>query len=215
MSNLSDAKIKDILPSSIVEDQNVQDIGETSDRYLHDIFEKLQCILLLPNLNALPEEIIDSLAWQYHVDFYELNMPIAQKRGMVREAIYWHRIKGTPAAVEKVVTAVFRSATVQENWEYGGQPYFFRVTGITESLTDADTITRLVSAINSAKNTRSWLDGIEFKRDIPQTIYWAGPMDEHKDVVIGLPQYHAPSVTNARYMAGAMHIHKEEVINHG
>lgn len=215
MSNLSDAKIKDILPSSIAEDQIVQDIGETSDRYLHDIFEKLQCILLLPNLNVLPEEIIDSLAWQYHVDFYELDMPIAKKRDMVREAIYWHRIKGTPAAVEKVVTAVFRSATVQENWEYGGDPYYFRVADVSEPLTDPDTITRLVTAINSAKNTRSWLEGIEFKRDIPQTIYWAGPMDEHKDVVIGLPQYHAPSVTNPRYMTGAMHIHKEEVINHG
>ena len=215
MSNLADVKTKDILPSSIAEDQNVQELSATNDSYLHEIFEKVQCILLLPNLDTLPEDVVDSLAWQYHVDFYEMNMPIAKKRNMVREAIYWHRIKGTPAAVEKVVTAVFRSATVQENWEYGGQPYFFRVTGITEPLTDADTITRLVSAINSAKNERSWLDGIDFKRDIPQTLFWAGPIHEHKEVVIGIPKYHAPNLRNVRYVTGAMHLHKEEVINHG
>ena len=215
MSNLADVKTKDILPSSIAEDQNVQELSATNDSYLHEIFEKVQCILLLPNLDTLPEDVVDSLAWQYHVDFYELDMPIATKRGMVREAIYWHLIKGTPAAVEKVVANVFQSATVEENWEYGGDPYYFRVADVLEPLTDPDTITRLVTAINSAKNTRSWLEGIEFMRDIPQTIYWAGPMNEHKEVVIGLPQYHAPSVTNARYMAGAMHIHKEEVISNG
>ena len=155
MSNLSDITIKEILPSSIAEDQNVQELGATGDSYLHEIFEKVQCILLLPNLDTLPEDVVDSLAWQYHVDFYELDMPIATKRGMVREAIYWHLIKGTPAAVEKVVANVFQSATVQENWEYGGDPYYFRVADVSEPLTDADTITRLVTAINSAKNTKA------------------------------------------------------------
>ena len=215
MSDLSDFKIKDILPSSISEDQNVQDIGATADRVLHKIFEKTKCILLLPNLDTLPEEVVDSLAWQFHVDFYEPDMSLTKKRSMVREAVYWHMIKGTPAAVEKVVAAVFQSAEVQENWEYGGDPYYFRVAGVLEPLTDTDTITRLVNAINSVKNTRSWLEGIEFKRDISLSVYFAGPMNQHKEVVIGLPQYHAPEVENARYMAGPILIFKEEVINNG
>ena len=54
MSNLSEVKIKDILPSSISADQNVQELSETADRYMHNIYEKLQCILLLPNLDTLP-----------------------------------------------------------------------------------------------------------------------------------------------------------------
>ena len=67
MSNLADVKTKDILPSSIAEDQNVQELSATNDSYLHEIFEKVQCILLLPNLDTLPEDVVDSLAWQYHV----------------------------------------------------------------------------------------------------------------------------------------------------
>jgi len=213
MSNLSDILMKDIIPASISEDQNVQDLGKTADELLHDVFDKTACILLLPNLDTLPEDIVDSLAWQYHVDFYESTMSLTKKRSMVREAIYWHLIKGTPAAVEKVVAAVFQSATVQENWEYGGDPYYFRVADILEPIPDVDTVTKLIQSINSAKNTRSWLEGIDFKRDIPQTIYMSGPMHEHKECVIGLPQYHIPDLDNARYMAGATFIFKEVIIN--
>jgi len=212
MSELSDVKLRDVTPSSIAGDKNVQEISVTADTFLHDIFTKTNCILLLPNLDTLPEEVVDSLAWQYHVDFYESNMSLTKKRSMVREAIYWHLIKGTPAAVEKVVASVFQTAEVQENWEYGGSPYYFRVADILEPL-DADTIDRLVSAINSAKNTRSWLEEIQFRRDIPQTIYMGIPLQEHKEVVIGLPQYHAPEVDGAMYMAGPLFVFKEEVIN--
>ena len=69
MSNLSDITIKEILPSSIAEDQNVQELGATGDSYLHEIFEQVQCILLLPNLDTLPEDVVDicplrqSVAW--------------------------------------------------------------------------------------------------------------------------------------------------------
>ena len=34
---------------------------------------------------------------------------------------------GTKAALEDAVGIIHGGTTVQENWEYGGQPYFFRV----------------------------------------------------------------------------------------
>ncbi len=213
MSNLSDITIKEILPSSIAEDQNVQELSATNDSYLHEIFEKVQCILLLPNLDTLPEDVVDSLAWQYHVDFYELDMPIAKKRNMVREAIYWHLIKGTPAAVEKVVANVFQSATVQENWEYGGQPYWFRVTGISEPLPADDTIERLTAAINSAKNTRSWCEGIGFRREIDQAIYAGIPITQHKKIVVYPSNFKIPDFDIPVHVGNPITIHRKVVIN--
>ena len=213
MSNLSEVKINDILPSSIAADQNVQELSETADRYMHNIYEKLQCILLLPNLDTLPEDVVDSLAWQYHVDFYEMDMDIAKKRNMVREAIYWHLIKGTPAAVEKVVTAVFDSAVVQENWEYGGRPYWFRVTGITEPLTDADTIQRLTNAINSAKNTRSWCEGIGFRREIDQTVYVGTPILHHKKIVVYPSNFRMPDIDTPVHTGIPVKVHRKVVIS--
>ena len=212
MSKLSDIQIKDILPSSIAEDQNVQDIGKTADGLLHGIFEKTACILLLPNLDTLPEDVVDSLAWQYHVDFYEPDMSLTKKRSMVREAIYWHLIKGTPAAVEKVVTAVFNSAVVQENWEYGGDPYWFRVTGISEPLTDGDVIARLSAAIESAKNTRSWCEGIGFQREIDQTIYAGAPILHHKRVVVYPSNFHMPDFDVPANVGIPLTIHRKVVI---
>lgn len=38
---------------------------------LQTINEKAELVLLLPRLDQLPENLVDELAWQYHVDFYD------------------------------------------------------------------------------------------------------------------------------------------------
>jgi hypothetical protein len=88
-------------------------------------------------------------------------MDLETKRKLIKQSIAWHRMKGTPAAVEAVVSAAFDTSTVQEWWEYGGKPYFFKV--VTEdATTNSGTIERMKRAIESIKNTRSWLEKIEF-----------------------------------------------------
>lgn len=115
--------------------------------------------LYINRTDELPEKTLDLLAWQWHVDFYEpLGMDIETKRRLIKNSIPWHRIKGTPAAVEQVVSTAFDTSTVKEWFEYGGKPYYFKI--ITEDVTtNTDTIEeRMKRAIKSVKNTRSWLE---------------------------------------------------------
>ena len=160
--DLQSVSLLDILPPNLLADKKINAAARALDDELQKITAATRNALLLPRLDELPEEVIDLLAWQWHVDFYEpIGMDIETKRKLIKNSIAWHRIKGTPAAVERVVSAVFDTSHVQEWFEYGGKPYHFKV--ITEDVTtDPNVLARMRRAINAAKNTRSWLETIEF-----------------------------------------------------
>lgn len=160
--DLQSVSLIDILPPNLLADKQIYAAAWALDDELQKITAATRNALLLPRLDELSEEVIDLLAWQWHVDFYEpVGMDIDTKRRLIKNSIAWHRIKGTPAAVEQVVSAVFDTSHVQEWFEYGGKPYHFKV--ITEDVTtDPNVLARMRRAINAAKNTRSWLETIEF-----------------------------------------------------
>ena len=132
MSNLSEQKLITIVPSSISGDKTIRNISAATDPGLRKISRDTLLLLLLPRLDELPEKIVDALAWQYHVDFYDDAATLEKKRALVKQSIKWNRRKGTPSVVEEVCTAIFKSAKIEENWEYGGKPYHFKVVMITD-----------------------------------------------------------------------------------
>ena len=201
MLELKDDSLQQILPSSIAGDKTVQDIAKAISAKLQLINRQTELILLLPRLDKLSEALVDELAWQYHVDFYDYRADIAKKRALVRSAIAWHRYKGTPAAVEEVCTAVFQSARVFEWWQYGGEPYHFRVRLIEEGIPDNRVIDSLERAIQVTKNTRSWLDGLSFYRELMATIYMAKAMWVHKIINIYPSNFKLPDI-NAKVFVG-------------
>ena len=162
IKDLQSLSLMDILPDSILADKKVAAAAQALDAELQAVTQAAVETMHIPRIDILPEAVIDLLAWQWHVDFYEpLGMDIDTKRRLIKESIAWHRIKGTPAAIEKVVSAAFDTSKVQEWYEYGGQPYYFKV--VTEDVTtDKAILDRMRRAIESVKNTRSWLEKIEF-----------------------------------------------------
>lgn len=182
MLELKDNAMQRILPSSISGDATVKEIVQAISGRLAQLGEQAELVLILPRLKKLPEEIVDELAWQYHVDFYDVAANITKKRELVRKAIARHRYKGTPAAVEEVCSAAFDTAEVVEWYEYGGEPYHFRVRMVQESIPDETAMAEMVKAVNSAKNTRSWLDSLVFCYRPKGTVCVAGAVCQHKKI---------------------------------
>ena len=159
----------DILPDNILQDEQVKAAATALDTELQKVTADTIQALHLPRLDELPETVLDLLAWQWHVDFYEpLGMDVETKRRLIKKSIAWHRMKGTPAAVEAVVSAAFDTSTVKEWFEYGGQPYYFKV--VTEDVTtEKDKLDAMRRAVESVKNARSWLESIEFLLHLQDT----------------------------------------------
>lgn len=208
MNKLDDVQLKTIAPLSINNDKNVQALCDAIDVKLREIAAASGLVLLLPRLDELPEEIVDELAWQYHVDFYDYSADIEKKRALVRQAIAWHKRKGTPAAVEEVCTAVFKSARVYENWEYGGEPYHFQVRLIEEGIPDETVIDNLHRAIAETKNTRSWLDGLSFYREIYGKLYFMNVVAQHKAVTIYPAAFPDQKASGVIYTGIGINYHK-------
>ena len=125
---LQSLSLLDILPDNLLADEQVAATAQALDAELQAVTKATIETLHLLSHDVLPEPVIDLLAWQWHIDYYEpLGMELETKRRLVKESIAWYRIKGTPAAIEEVVSAVFDTSEVKEWFEYGGTLYYFKI----------------------------------------------------------------------------------------
>lgn len=169
--NDDEYKVAEHLPSSI-DAEPIISLAQVADVELGKINTDL--LLIYPAIDSLNEQLIDYLAAQMHVDEYDDTENLDVKRQQVKQSFLLHRLKGTKYAVQKAVSMVYQSAKVEEWPEYSGEPYHFRVTGITAPMNETKTINKLVRLINAYKNTRSWLDYVQFNRLYRQTFLFGG-----------------------------------------
>lgn len=169
--NDDEYKVAEHLPSSI-DAEPITSLAQVTDVELGKINTDL--LLIYPAIDSLNEQLIDYLAVQMHVDEYDDTENLDVKRQQVKQSFLLHRLKGTKYAVQKAVSTVYQSAKVEEWPEYSGEPYYFRVTGITAPMNETKTINKLVRLINAYKNTRSWLDYVQFSRRYGQKFLFGG-----------------------------------------
>jgi phage tail P2-like protein len=101
---LDDINFRDLLPDSIRDDKTISAAADALDEEIQKVNSLLEAPALYERLDDLPEEAVDALAWQYHVDFWEPDLDLSRKRDLVRESIAWHKYKGTIWAVRKTLT---------------------------------------------------------------------------------------------------------------
>ena len=209
MTNLENVNLLDLIPPNLQQDEQIQAAAQAIDVELKKTTKQIWFCLLLPRLDELPENLVDELAWQFHVDFYDTTLDIAIKRDLVRQSILWHMKKGTPYAVKSIVGALLVGATVTENWDYGGNPYCFKVDLIEGAIPSEKELDNLYKAIQAVKNTRSWLDGVNFIRNLEQTIYYGGKALQHEEVNIYPSSFNMPDIEGKPYFVAAVGTYSE------
>jgi phage tail P2-like protein len=124
---------------------------------------------------SCPVALLPWLAWDFSVDDWDSSWPEAKKRAVIASSVDVHRHKGTVGALKSAVNALGYDAIDVREWFQltpQGDPYTFGVrvvvdqTGIPESV-DFDQIENVV---NSAKNVRSWLTGVDILGKTTATI---------------------------------------------
>lgn len=172
--DLSNIDLLSLQTSFMQKDIFVQALCRALNPYFQELSDSVKQVYIYGRLDELDEEAIDSLAWQFHVDFYDYTMTLNQKRELVKQSKILHKIKGTPAAVERAATTVFGKSKLKEWYEYGGKPYFFGIDlDITESGVDEKSLEKLEMLIMAYKNERSWLDFIHMYLTSHCKVYYA------------------------------------------
>lgn len=115
-------------------------------------------------IDKLPESLLDTLARDFAVDWYDYDYPLATKRRVIKSASYIHRHRGTVGAVLHGIRSIYPGSRVEEWWQYDGEPYHFRVFldmgGSDISFISTD---RVLWAISYYKSLRSYVDGVYYQ----------------------------------------------------
>lgn len=170
--NRQEYAIADRLPESLNRD-NLKEVAQVIDAKLHELDALNELVCLYPRIDKLSSNLIDALAIQFHVDFYDTELSLEKRRALVKNSIKWHMRKGTKGAVQELIWTIWDSGIVREWFEYGGEPYHFKVDVLEAPVIDTEKIENIVKAINTVKNVRSWLDSIDFMRRESGTQYYA------------------------------------------
>ena len=183
MIDLRNISLLDILPESLKSDPDFYAMAVAISPEIREISAAIDEVLFYANLDNLPEPLVDLLAWQKRVDFYDASLPLEKKRQLVRLSDEFKRRKGTAWAVDQVVSAAFDDSEVSEWFEYGGQPYRFKVT-TTDRVTDETRLASIIKAIHAVKNKRSRLESITIRRDNKMGLYVGGVVSTLKILTI-------------------------------
>lgn len=107
------------------------------------------------NIESLSEDVLDELALEKNIFWYDPKADIQVKRNLIRNADKVFKYLGTNYAIEQVVQDYFGDGEVEEWYEYGSMPYHFRVVTSNTSVTgtQADMFNEAVEKIKR-KSTR-------------------------------------------------------------
>ncbi len=149
-----------LLPGSIAGDATVMAMAEGVGQELRAAFELSDVVRLYARLDAQVEPVLSLLAWQLNVVFWDAALSDGVKRTLIRQAIPWRRIHGTPACVEQAVAAVFGEPAQVVPWfDYAGTPGKFRVeVEITTAPLPGGIADKALAVVAATKNARSHLD---------------------------------------------------------
>ena len=114
------------------------------------------------NPNEAPANILPWLAWTVSVDDWNDAWSETVRRNVIKASIEVHRRKGTIGALKKALQAFnYQNVKVEEWFDYGADPYFFRVFfDVVEPGFDVNIIPDVQKVITSTKNARSHLESL-------------------------------------------------------
>lgn len=119
----------------------------------------MELLALWDKMDDLPEEVIDELAWEFNLLWYDKGANIQTKRELVKNGLkVWGKL-GTKWAVENVINTYFGEGYIKEWFEYEGTPGHFSVYSSNPSVTN-EKLQEFLFILNKVKRYSSKLDNI-------------------------------------------------------
>ena len=155
-----------IFPTALQHDPKMIALAKGFAAEVLKVSGHLNDVLIYSRFDELPEALVDILAYDMHVDWYDYDMPLKVKREVVKNSVRVHKRMGTKYAVETALGSVWPESEVEEWFEYGGEPHHFRIVcDVTESYITVS-FKRLVQAVYMYKRLSSHLESVVYQARI-------------------------------------------------
>ncbi len=153
-----------IFPAALSKDKGAHTMGEGTAELLAAHARGLDRCGIYNRIDLLPEELLDLLAADLKVDWYDADYTLEEKRRTIKGCFRVHRMKGTRAAVEEGLRAIYPDTVAERWWECGGEPYHFRllINSTMEDVAKAKQA-KVLERLEYYKSLRDILDQIEYR----------------------------------------------------
>lgn len=114
-------------PIALQKDPKTVALGQAIAKVMESRQDEIDSLRIYTRIDELPEWLLDILARDFAVDWYDRSYTLEEKRKTIKDSFYVHRHRGTKAAVERAISAIYPNPKVLEWFEYGGDPYHFKL----------------------------------------------------------------------------------------
>lgn len=196
-----------MIPPALTQDTSILALAETDAEALAVRLTEIDRVRIVPNIDRLDERLLDILAYDFKVDWWDPNYTLEEKRRTLKDSWRVHKLLGTRAAVELGIRAIYPQARVEEWFEYeGGKPYHFKLhIDLSQEQWVEGKPWRALERVNYYKSLRSHMDRFEFtvKLGAPVVLGLGGCMNTQ--VRLTVPEVRrGPRLTRAVRVGGRM-----------
>ena len=146
-------------PYSLSVGKNQNELAETTAKELLNLWKDNDLLAIYTRILELDEPLLDILAHDFKVDWYLYDGSLESKRHQIYSLFYVHRHLGTRRATERALSDICPGTFLEEWYEYGGKPYYFRVVIDVTEQRMAVSQSLMEYLIEIFKPVRSRLDG--------------------------------------------------------
>ena len=154
------------LPKVLADDKNLLALATAIAEALVEHLKDIPLEEIYTRIDELPEAVLDILAYDWKIDWYDFDYPIEAKRNLIKTNYYVHRHLGTAGAVKEAIRSIYPNSDVEEWFDYGGEPYYFRVALESGSPIIPVSNTDILKAVYTYKSLRSHLEAIIYRTSV-------------------------------------------------
>lgn len=170
MIKLRDGELANILPESFTRQPQVRALSYALKRAYQRLCTYQDGIYVFACIDRAREDVLDLLAVELRVRYYQDDFPIDKKRALIKSAIFVSLKDGTKYAVDSVLDTSLEGGMAVEWYEYGGDPGCFKLdVDIDNNNIDVD---KVIGAIDTVKRKSAHLDSVNLQLDAEQGLFF-------------------------------------------
>ena len=158
--SLNKSSLMSLYPSVLDKDTLFNALGQSAAEAIGAAFIASKNASIYTRIAELDEGVLDILAKDFNIVWYDYDFQLETKRRVIAAAFSVLRHFGTKGAMVTAISAIWPNSTVEEWFEYDGDPYYFRaIVEASENDSEQIRFSKIEETILLYKNERSWLEG--------------------------------------------------------
>lgn len=159
------------LPPALKQDRTMQALSQIIARELQENARLICNNIIYARIDELPEKLLDILAYDLHIDWYNYDSSIEDKRELIKTSVKIHKKLGTVFAVETAIKALHEDCRIEEWFEYEGCPFCFRLLVDLNNNKLKVNIDEIISRVYMCKRLTAHFEAVILKKTYFQNLF--------------------------------------------